>query len=440
MRYRAPRSTAELEEDYPELGNMGDATSSTKPQKTVRVVSSAKSGALRPRTQNDEKRRRAAERASATQEFSQEATPIWTCAACTVENESSCAFCHLCQTPKREKERTPATPLALPELAEESDWEDIEEAVLFEMFPDDCSAVEECLLRFAGLKHQGARALEALLARPLRKMSAAEDDLDYDLAPQEPCEEEEEDEFEYWEDGEEWDDAEEWLQLPGCCAACGSEVVEERLDDDGLQYCGVCWHEWTVLASGTAECMLVDHTSRGQRPEPPPVPKQRPEPPPVPKESSQAVAAPKPKGQGGRQMERVAFFDGLDGVPKWSKPPARPEAGGKELVALQSKEERDQELIGPQRGGRRWQKGTGAVPSAALKALAKECSESRSDRCRFLLGEVEPRIEEGVIDYLSSLVEDDVGDDTREAVLEILDGHGVEQSAAETFWAGLVAC
>jgi len=49
---------------------------------------------------------------------------------------------------------------------EASQWVDIEEAVLFEMFPDDTDAVEDALRRFAGLAHQAARALEALLARP----------------------------------------------------------------------------------------------------------------------------------------------------------------------------------------------------------------------------------------------------------------------------------
>ncbi|OLP95606.1 hypothetical protein AK812_SmicGene22271 [Symbiodinium microadriaticum] len=122
-------------------------------------------------------------------------------------------------------------------------WEDVHEAVLFEMFPEETPvwaperkpedgswkrlqrlnfatlAVEEALLRFAGTPHQAARALEALLARPEAKaMAEGEDDLDYDRASF--ADEEstvvnstaKSDGPVDWEDEEEWDeDAEdEW--------------------------------------------------------------------------------------------------------------------------------------------------------------------------------------------------------------------------------------
>jgi len=111
--------------------------------------------------------------------------------------------------------------------------------------------------------------------------------------------------------------------------------------------------------------------------------------------------------------------------------------GGKHLVALQPKSSRDSEEQNAPK--RRWNRGAVEVPGAAkFAAASKAVSESRSDRCQRLLGLVEPRVEQDVIDYLASLVEDDDSEDAKDAVLEILEGHDVERSVAETFWLGLI--
>eukprot|EP00913_Durusdinium_trenchii_P018505 g17387.t1 len=102
-------------------------------------------------------------------------------------------------------------PLAEPSepVQGEEHLEDLHEAVLFEMFPEEPKAVEEALLRFAGSSHQASRALEALLARPDSKTAEDEDDLDYDCADAGVAEVDEDEWEEDWEDeeyGEYWED------------------------------------------------------------------------------------------------------------------------------------------------------------------------------------------------------------------------------------------
>ena len=70
--------------------------------------------------------------------------------------------------------------------AVEGDLADLDEVTLFKRFPDDAAAVEEALLRFAGMAHPAARAMEVLLTRPPPSTGKSfldhEKDLDYDCA------------------------------------------------------------------------------------------------------------------------------------------------------------------------------------------------------------------------------------------------------------------
>merc|ERR1711935_269267 len=134
-------------------------------------------------------------------------------------------------------------------------------------------------------------------------------------------------------------------------------------------------------------------------------------------------------------------FDGLDGQAKWAEAPARPEAGGKELVTLKSKDDREKEMIALDKGSsRRSEKGAN-IPAAAMK-MVKQVRESRADRCRRLLSSMEPPVESDIVDYVVSMVDedscDDIGD-VKESAFEILEGYGVEESTAEAFWVALLA-
>ncbi|CAE7940687.1 HCS1 [Symbiodinium sp. KB8] len=227
----APKATDYSQ--FPELSGRPEASGQKAPMPRCQ---------LRPSTRNDERRaRRAAQKASSSEmEVAQ---------------------------PPLSMEATGGT---------EQVWEDVHEAVLFEMFPEETPAVEEALLRFAGTPHQAARALEALLARPEAKaMAEGEDDLDYDRASFA-----DEDGPVDWEDEEEWDeDAEdEW------------EEEEEE------------WDEY-------AEEEQVIPTA-------------------------EAPEVPKPVRRWGNQARQENVFGSLDGAPKWAEMPARPEQGGKELVPL----------------------------------------------------------------------------------------------------------
>lgn len=326
----APKATDYSQ--FPELSGRPEASGQKAPMPRCQ---------LRPSTRNDERRaRRAAQKASSSEmEVAQ---------------------------PPLSMEATGGT---------EQVWEDVHEAVLFEMFPEETPAVEEALLRFAGTPHQAARALEALLARPEAKaMAEGEDDLDYDRASFA-----DEDGPVDWEDEEEWDeDAEdEW------------EEEEEE------------WDEY-------AEEEQVIPTA-------------------------EAPEVPKPVRRWGNQARQENVFGSLDGAPKWAEMPARPEQGGKELVPLAPKEERGTENLLESKGRRAELKN----PAAARAHAPATCAQSRTDRCRELLAGARPALEESIIDYLASMMgeclQDEV-DELHETVVEILQGHDMPAKDAENLW------
>eukprot|EP00933_Yihiella_yeosuensis_P014012 TRINITY_DN12723_c0_g2_i1.p1 TRINITY_DN12723_c0_g2~~TRINITY_DN12723_c0_g2_i1.p1 ORF type:complete len:228 (+),score=82.64 TRINITY_DN12723_c0_g2_i1:94-684(+) len=143
---------------------------------------------------------------------------------------------------------------------------------------------------------------------------------------------------------------------------------------------------------------------------------------------------------GARQKERTSFFDSIDGAPKWAEAPTRPEAGGKELVLLKPKEERGEEE-GLSRKNKK--SSIAAIPAAAKFTSSEPKEECREHRCRRLLRSLKPSVEDDIIDYLASLVGEEVSSEDlielRETAIEILEGHGVSQDAAEVFWSSLLA-
>jgi len=153
-----------------------------------------------------------------------------------------------------------------------------------------------------------------------------------------------------------------------------------------------------------------------------------------------------------KQPENSLFFGIADGAPKWAEAPQRPEAGGKELVALQPKGERiDADPASSQvagRSGGRWSRASKngtttkaevSVPLAAKAPTPAGGEKSRPEICRSMLASVKPVLEESVVDYVVSLIEDDVSDDTRDTVFELLEGHDVPRNTMEVLWAGLTA-
>eukprot|EP00931_Biecheleriopsis_adriatica_P064713 TRINITY_DN39439_c0_g1_i3.p1 TRINITY_DN39439_c0_g1~~TRINITY_DN39439_c0_g1_i3.p1 ORF type:complete len:928 (-),score=251.86 TRINITY_DN39439_c0_g1_i3:2-2689(-) len=416
--YRAPKSASDFQAHFPELGP-DSAVASPEPSAPARAAFPMPRTALRLATRNDEKRaRRAAQKAALAAEVS----PV------------------------------PFQP-DLPSIPGGDEWEDINEAMLFEMFPDATAAVEESLLRFAGMPHQGARALEALLARPESKAVAeGEDELDYDCAPLGDedwyVEEEEDMEDAYQEDEDDgfWDERRSADEDCGACACCGEDAADGREAEDGLLYCNWCWAEW-VAEGGEEEQEAVASAAAlaaAERPAPPALPKSGAKPAkaepsgnaPVRRwATSQAAAA----ASSATKVRSGGFFENLDGAPKWADTPARPEAGGKELVALKPKEERGED----DRCTRTSKRVDLAVPSAAsLLPSKKEPSESKEARCRRLLSAMKS-LEDDVADYITSLLCDDTSAEDvaelRDSVMDLLEGHGIARDAAEALWRDLVA-
>eukprot|EP00434_Breviolum_minutum_P036674 symbB.v1.2.032508.t1/scaffold3910.1/size48445/1 len=343
----------------------------SEPSRRSRQVQAPR-GSLRPFTRNDEKRARKAQAKEAERNSN--------------SNES--------KVPTQVQE----DPVEFPDAEATGDqevWEDIHEAVLFEMF-DDAKAVEEALLRFAGSSHQAARALEALLARAETKAVEGEDDLDYDCADQ------------VAELQEDWDDEE--VEEGGIneemwCCFCGEWIEDDEtagVAEDGQLYCGWCWDDW----------------QGDEAPEElPPVqaPKRR---------WGKEEAAPKGPAAPGPTLGR-AFFESLDGAPTWAEAPKRPEAGGKELVALLPKEERGTDAV--VKGTAR---ATLQVPKAAAnstKAL-EQSGENAATRCEKLLRSIEPALEDSIVEYLVSMISSSSSEDLseiQETVVEILEAHDV---------------
>lgn len=382
-----------------------------------------------------------------------------------------------------------SVPVEQPVVTVDEQWADVSEAMLFEMFPDDVEDVEDALLRFAGLPHAAARALEALLARPSQSASktilAAEDALDYD------CVDANEDGFSDLSD--ELCNADDlhdgfWLEVGAPpCVVCAESAAE--LGDDGLPYCQFCWDEWTEseIKGNPIRDNAVDEEPHHPTSEVPPrleatstVATRRwgarrsvheePLPPPGPLVIAAEPCAPKLEerdamvasaggalqsslsgerhlsGDAGprecarftQKHQKSTFFESLDGAVKWEKAPARPEAGGKELVVLQAKEERD--LMDPiARGSRKNANFQVQMSVAAVRSASVSDTPPLPVRCRELLEAIRPQIENSVVEYLVDLVTEDVSEDTREAAIEILTGHGVMEAGAETFWETLTA-
>ncbi|CAE7456355.1 unnamed protein product [Symbiodinium sp. CCMP2456] len=323
----APKATDYSQ--FPELSGRPEASGQKAPMPRCQ---------LRPSTRNDERRaRRAAQKAS------------------TSEMEVA--------QPPLSMEATGGT---------EQVWEDLHEAVLFEMFPEDTPAVEEALLRFAGTPHQAARALEALLARPEAKaMAEGEDDLDYDRASFA-----DEDGPVDWEDEEEWDeDAEdEW------------EEEEEE------------WDEY-------AEEEQVVPTAE----------------------------VPKPVRRWGSQARQENVFGSLDGAPKWAEMPARPEQGGKELVPLRPKEERGTEDLLESKGRRAELKNPAAARAYAPATCAQSRTERCRELLAGARPALEESIIDYLASMMGECLQDEV-DELHETVVEILQGHDMPAKDAENLW------
>lgn len=490
--YRAARDDGEYQELFPTLaGGAAEPGAAKKP-----VPSSAphgkgpRAGNLRASTLNDERRaRKAAQRAATAAE--REAAPE------TLQRTSET------QAP----DQAPA----------EYEWADVSEAMLFEMFPDDADAVEEALLRFAGVPHAAARAFEALLARSsttaAKRMLDAEDDLDYDCvfeATAGDAETEEKwciveeggfgdggeaEEGEVAEVDEEWAE-EEWVE-EDWCAYCGEHGLGGTAEDEYF-YCSWCWAAWDdeedandeealpaacASAESRASATGAAGASRQRKPESgllfqsldgPSTWADEPERPMA--DESELVALPRkdqrndaepclgrrqkagaataplsssrpapsmpstaPKAGAVPSRKAVGFFEALDGAPGWAAAPPRPEAGGKELLKLEPKGQRpddDAQRLAPR--GNRWSRASkvgvdAPVPAAAVLPKAPK-AETPADRCRSLMRSMLPSVEDSVLDYIVSVVEDDLSVEARELVVEILEGSEVPRTAAETFW------
>eukprot|EP00435_Cladocopium_sp_Y103_P035674 s762_g9.t1 len=345
-------------------------------------------GSLRPSTRNDEKRARKAARQEAELQ------------------EEKIERIEFLERPERPEGR---------EVGHEV-WEDIPEAVLFEMF-DDAKAVEEALLRFAGSSHQAARALEALLARPDTKAVEGEDDLDYDCADQEAGD--------GWEAEIEAADEEMW------CAYCGEAIDEADenagIAEDGQLYCSWCWEEWQ------------EADQEAEPPELPPEPVPEPTVPTMPTVQKRRWAKEGREGKEGKEGKEEApkiapsgslgraFFESLDGPAKWAEAPKRPEAGGKELVALRPKEERgieDAMVKGTTRTALLMPKAATVQPVQTPEHTVEDVST----RCSKLLQSIKPPLEDSIVDYLSSMISSSSLEDLpeiQETIAEILEGHDV---------------
>eukprot|EP00928_Gymnodinium_smaydae_P075244 TRINITY_DN5824_c0_g1_i1.p1 TRINITY_DN5824_c0_g1~~TRINITY_DN5824_c0_g1_i1.p1 ORF type:complete len:1306 (-),score=362.37 TRINITY_DN5824_c0_g1_i1:108-4025(-) len=466
-KYRELKSVEEFSNQFPSLDSAASLREAPKPVSVPRVGA----GDLRPSSLNDvRKQRRAAERRAA--------------AAATTAIGDASATGGFAEAFEEDDGVAQAAPL------EEERFEDIPEAALFEMFPDDAAAVEETLLRFAGLPHASARALEALLARPTAAGAKAvlevEDDLDYDYVPvRGDFDHEEDDQGDgYWdEDFVDYASDSEELEA-GTCKGCMKSDIRGFRDEDEMLYCLECWDAWEAWDEGEdgeneletgkqadrhwREGNEVSSAGPPGRPPPPPIPSQAPAtfgaPPGLSAPSSEAALAtptPKAKSQAKakaqatqRMAERSAFFTILDGAPQWAEAPPRPEAGGKELVELASKEARAEE--DPRATGRagRWRNGggsrsgaagadTAAIPAAAVLRPAAPTEDPRPVRFRKMLATVKNKsgesLEESVIDFVVSLVEEDLDEDTKEAVLDQLKGNEVDDNMCEVLWQGLMA-
>ncbi|CAK8989999.1 unnamed protein product [Durusdinium trenchii] len=250
------------------------------------------------------------------------------------------------------------------------------------MFPEEPKAVEEALLRFAGSSHQASRALEALLARPDSKTAEDEDDLDYDCADAGVAEVDEDEWEEDWEDeeyGEYWEDEDD--DAPGACSFCGA-AGDAELAEDGEFYCSRCWEEW---AEGTAAEEPPPSASA-------PAPARRwgarrEEHKAMPATPAEREPAAVPSGLG------KAFFQSLDGAPQWADAPTRPEAGGKELVALRPKEERGTEEMASKKGPKAQLLTPGAATAPTAPSPTATSSSARSEpRFEELLRSLQPRL------------------------------------------------
>ncbi|CAE7183177.1 unnamed protein product [Symbiodinium pilosum] len=238
---------------------------------------------------------------------------------------------------------------------------------------------------------------------------SGEDDLDYDCASlaneDEPLEWEEEEEE--WDEGAE-DDA-------YGCAWCGGDANDGSIAEDGQLYCQACWEEWHAADDSQVETPVpsADVALHGTKP---------------------STEAPKPVRRWGAQAKQEsAFFGSLDGAPKWAEMPARPEQGGKELVALRPKEERGSEEQQEVKGRRAEIRN----PAAALAKTPVTSIQSREDRCRELLTGVRPVLEDSIVDYLASMIGECLQEELEElheTVVEILQGHDMPAKDAEKLW------
>lgn len=311
--------------------------------------------------------------------------------------------------------------------------------MVLEMFPDR-SAVEEALLRFAGLPHAASRALEALLARSEQK-AADDDDLDYDCA-----------DWETWEDD----------------CACGRRA-EGYADDDAVFYCLDCWEDWDAedgfwededeadeavvpiepvknrwSRAGRPAAALGPPDSQAASPEPSaaraPSPVAAPidlapidlAPGPAPGPAPKPGFAPGPDPRFDPVPKRGMFMDSLARRAMWSEAPRRPEEG--KLVTLKPKSERGADEAGMKKKAAV----EVSVPRAAFW-VSPAPTLSRTEVCKQLLEAAQLELEAEMVDYVASLVEEDLNEDTRAAVLEILDGNGVPAEAAECLWQGLLS-
>ena len=99
----------------------------------------------------------------------------------------------------------------------------------------------------------------------------------------------------------------------------------------------------------------------------------------------------------------VSLYNCPSDIVRAPKAPARPEAGGKELVVLQAKEERD--LMDPiARGSRKNANFQVQMSVAAVRSASVSDTPPLPVRCRELLEAIRPQIENSVVEYLVDLV------------------------------------
>eukprot|EP00913_Durusdinium_trenchii_P018416 g17301.t1 len=203
---------------------------------------------------------------------------------------------------------------------------------------------------------------------------------------------------------------------PGACSFCGA-AGDAELAEDGEFYCSRCWEEW---AEGTAAEEPPPSASA-------PAPARRwgarrEEHKAMPATPAEREPAAVPSGLG------KAFFQSLDGAPQWADAPTRPEAGGKELVALRPKEERGTEEMASKKGPKAQLLTPGAATAPTAPSPTATSSSARSEpRFEELLRSLQPRLESEIVEYLSAMVTDadDFSEDLFETIQEILEGNGI---------------